>query len=83
LICFSDSGVSQTRPSDSTIRPSTPARRPSSARPFPPPEHHTAALLSPAGKIATQKLRDEFKVQEFDPATKEEYAGLGKLLRDT
>jgi ABC-type phosphate/phosphonate transport system substrate-binding protein len=43
----------------------------------------TAALLSPAGKIATQKLRDEFKVQEFDPATKEEYAGLGKLLRDT
>jgi ABC-type phosphate/phosphonate transport system substrate-binding protein len=43
----------------------------------------TTALLSPEGKIATQKLRDEFKVQDFEPATKEEYAGLGKLLRDT
>jgi ABC-type phosphate/phosphonate transport system substrate-binding protein len=43
----------------------------------------TTALLSPEGKIATQKLRDEFKVQDFEPATKEEFAGLGKLLRDT
>lgn len=40
-------------------------------------------LLSPEGKAATQKLRDEFKVQDFEAATKEEYAGLGKLLRDT
>ncbi|BAV32456.1 hypothetical protein SCL_0132 [Sulfuricaulis limicola] len=43
----------------------------------------TAALLSPEGKIATQKLRGEFKVEDFEPATKAEYAGLGKLLRDT
>ena len=39
--------------------------------------------LSRASEMAAQKLRDEFKVQEFDPATKEEYAGLGKRLRDT
>jgi len=41
-----------------------------------------AALLSPEGKVATQKLLAEFKLQDFEPATKEEYAGLGKLLRD-
>jgi hypothetical protein len=44
--------------------------------------HHPAARLSPEGKIATQKLRDEFKVQDFEPATKAESAGLGNLLRD-
>lgn len=43
----------------------------------------TQALLSPEGKIATQKLLAEFKLQDFEPATKEEYAGLGMLLRDT
>ena len=42
----------------------------------------TQALLSPEGKIATRKLLDEFKLQDFEPATKEEYAGLGRLLRD-
>lgn len=41
------------------------------------------SLLSPESKQATQKLLEEFKVQNFEPATKEEYAGLGKLLRDT
>jgi len=40
------------------------------------------ALLSEDGKAATQKLRAEFKAKNFEPATKEEYAGLGKLLRD-
>jgi ABC-type phosphate/phosphonate transport system substrate-binding protein len=40
-------------------------------------------LLSSEGRAATQKLRDEFKVQDFEPATEVEYAGLGKLLRDT
>ena len=43
----------------------------------------TTALLSPEGQIATQKLRGEFNVKDFEPATKEEYMGLGKLLRDT
>lgn len=41
-----------------------------------------AALLSPEGKVVTRKLLAEFKLQDFEPATKEEYAGLGKLLRD-
>jgi ABC-type phosphate/phosphonate transport system substrate-binding protein len=41
-----------------------------------------AALLSPEGKVATRKLLAEFKLQDFEPATKEEYADLGKLLRD-
>jgi len=40
------------------------------------------ALLSEAGNAATEKLRAEFKTKGFEPATKEEYAGLGKLLRD-
>ncbi|MHB1140274.1 MAG: phosphate/phosphite/phosphonate ABC transporter substrate-binding protein [Sulfuricaulis sp.] len=42
----------------------------------------TQALLSSEGKVATRKLLAEFKLQDFEPATKEEYAGLGKLLRD-
>jgi len=41
------------------------------------------ALLSPAGQAATQRMRQEFKIENFEPASKEEYAGLGKLLRDT
>lgn len=45
-------------------------------------EKMAAALLTPEGKAATQKLRGEFKVEDFEPATKAEYAGLGKLLRD-
>ena len=40
------------------------------------------ALLSPEGTAAARKLLDEFKMKHFEPATKEEYAGLGKLLRD-
>jgi ABC-type phosphate/phosphonate transport system substrate-binding protein len=42
----------------------------------------TQAMLSPEGVIATQKLRDVFKIQTLEPATAEEYQGLGKLLRD-
>lgn len=45
-------------------------------------EKITRALLSPEGTAAAQKLLDEFKIKHFEPATKEEYAGLGKLLRD-
>lgn len=45
-------------------------------------EKITAALLSPEGRAATQPLRAEFKVEGFEPATKEEYTGLGRLLRD-
>ncbi|MHB8535036.1 MAG: phosphate/phosphite/phosphonate ABC transporter substrate-binding protein [Sulfuricaulis sp.] len=41
------------------------------------------ALLSPEGEVATQKLRGEFNVKDFVPATKDEYMGLGKFLRDT
>jgi ABC-type phosphate/phosphonate transport system substrate-binding protein len=41
------------------------------------------ALLSPEGQAATLKLRQEFKVENFEPASKEEYTGLGKLLRST
>lgn len=40
------------------------------------------ALLSEEAKAATQKLRDEFKIKNFEPATREEYAGLDRLLRD-
>ncbi len=40
------------------------------------------ALLSEEGKIATRKLRDEFKGQEFVVAQAAEYEGLGALLRD-
>jgi ABC-type phosphate/phosphonate transport system substrate-binding protein len=42
----------------------------------------TEALLSPAGKAATQKLREEFKNQDLVPAGVLEYDGLGVLLRD-
>lgn len=45
-------------------------------------EKIVAALLSPEGAEATQKLREVFKVQALQPATVEEYRGLGKLLRD-
>lgn len=41
------------------------------------------ALLSEEGKKATEKLREAYAVKEFALATKEEYAGLGKLLKDT
>ncbi len=41
-----------------------------------------SALLSPEGNAATQKLRTEFKMKQFVPATPQEYAGLGKYLRD-
>jgi phosphonate transport system substrate-binding protein len=40
------------------------------------------ALLSPEGTAAAHKLLEEFKIPHFEPATKEEYAGLGRLLRD-
>lgn len=40
------------------------------------------ALLSPAGKVATQKLREEFKGQDLMLAKPEEYQGLGRLMRD-
>ncbi len=46
-------------------------------------EKISQALLSDAGKAASQRLLAEFKTKNFEPATKEEYAGLGKLLRDT
>lgn len=41
------------------------------------------AMLSPEGAVATQKLRDVFKIQaNLQPATEEEFKGLGTLLRD-
>jgi len=40
------------------------------------------ALLTEEGKAATKRLRDEFKGQDFVPARKEEYEGLGMLMRD-
>ena len=40
------------------------------------------ALLSPEGAVATQQLREIYKVPALLPATEEEYQGLGKLLRD-
>jgi len=40
------------------------------------------ALLSPEGTVATQPLRDIYKVPALLPATADEYQGLGKLLRD-
>lgn len=42
----------------------------------------TEGLLSPEGEIALTKLREEFKGQKFVPASREEYEGLGVLLRD-
>lgn len=42
----------------------------------------TEGLLSPQGEAALAKLREEFKGQKFVPATREEYEGLGVLLRD-
>lgn len=41
------------------------------------------ALLSPSGKIATSKLRAAHGGGDFVPATPAEYAGLGKLLKDS
>lgn len=41
-----------------------------------------AALLSAQGNAATRKLRAEFKAGRFVPATAQEYAGLGRLLKD-
>ena len=41
------------------------------------------AMLSAEGAVATQKLRDVYKIQAaMQPATEEEFKGLGKLLRD-
>lgn len=41
------------------------------------------AMLSPEGAVASQKLRDLYKIQApMQPATEEEFKGLGKLLRD-
>ncbi|MBI5612700.1 MAG: PhnD/SsuA/transferrin family substrate-binding protein [Gammaproteobacteria bacterium] len=40
------------------------------------------ALMTEDGKAATKLLRDEFKGQDFVPAKKEEYEGLGALMRD-
>lgn len=41
------------------------------------------AMLSPEGAVATQKLRDEYKIKApMQPATEQEFEGLGKLLRD-
>ncbi|OGI42950.1 MAG: hypothetical protein A2150_03925 [Candidatus Muproteobacteria bacterium RBG_16_64_11] len=40
------------------------------------------ALMTEEGKAATKRLRDEFKGQDFVPAKKEEYEGLGILMRD-
>jgi len=41
------------------------------------------AMLSPEGAVATQKLRDVYKIQApMQPATEEEFKDLGKLLRD-
>ena len=40
------------------------------------------ALLSAQGNAATSKLRAEFKSGQFVPATAQEYAGLGKLLKN-
>jgi ABC-type phosphate/phosphonate transport system substrate-binding protein len=42
----------------------------------------TEGLLSPQGEAALAKLREEFKGQKFVPASREEYEGLGMLLRD-
>lgn len=43
----------------------------------------TDALLSPAGKQATAKLREEYAGQDFVPATAQEYEGHHILLKDT
>jgi len=40
------------------------------------------ALLSPAGKLATAKLREEYNGQDFVPATAQEYEGVHVLLKD-
>lgn len=56
------------------------------AGPRVPPEMRdkiTTALLSPEGAVATQKLREAFKVQNLLAATADEYKDLGRLLRDT
>jgi ABC-type phosphate/phosphonate transport system substrate-binding protein len=41
------------------------------------------ALLSEKGKLATAKLRAAYAGKDFVPATREEYAGLGDLLKDS
>lgn len=45
-------------------------------------EKITNALMSPQGSIATQQLRAQFKADHFLPATDQEYAGLGRYMRD-
>jgi ABC-type phosphate/phosphonate transport system substrate-binding protein len=41
------------------------------------------ALLSDEGKRATQRMREDFKGQDFVPATAKEYEGLGIFLKDS
>ena len=41
------------------------------------------ALLTPQGKIATAKLRAAHNAEELVPARGEDYAGLGKLLKNS
>jgi ABC-type phosphate/phosphonate transport system substrate-binding protein len=45
-------------------------------------EKISAALLSPEGAAATQKLREVFKIQNLLPAKPEEFKDLGVLMRD-
>lgn len=40
------------------------------------------ALLSPEGLVASEKMREAFKVSKFEAASVEEYQGLGRLLRN-
>ena len=41
-----------------------------------------AALLSPEGLAASEKMRGAFKAAKFEAASVEEYQGLGRLLRN-
>jgi len=41
------------------------------------------AMLSEEGKKATEKLREVYAIKEFVSASREEYAGLGRLLKHT
>jgi hypothetical protein len=50
------------------------------------PELHkkiAQALLSEEGKQATAKLRTAYAGQDFIPTTRDEYAGLGDLLKSS
>jgi ABC-type phosphate/phosphonate transport system substrate-binding protein len=41
------------------------------------------AMVSEEGKKATEKLRDAYATKELVSTSREEYAGLGKMLKDT